>query len=62
MPHKFVMAQYPDIILTLSLTDCNFIGGGMAEWLASPDCDREAQKVAGSNPGVARSDEQWQTL
>jgi len=28
-------------------------GGGMAEWLASPDWDRE---VVGSNPGVARSD------
>jgi len=56
------MAQYPDIILTLSLTvsvtDCDFIGGGMAEWLASPDCDRESQQVAGSVPGVARSDEQ----
>ena len=25
-------------------------GGGMAEWLASPDWDRE---VVGSNPGVA---------
>jgi len=30
-------------------------GGGMAEWLASPDWDRE---VVGSNPGVARSDGQ----
>ena len=30
-------------------------GGGMAEWLASPDWDR---KVVGSNPGVARSDGQ----
>ena len=30
-------------------------GGGMAEWLASPDWDRE---VLGSNPGVARSDGQ----
>jgi len=29
--------------------------GGMAEWLASPDWDRE---VVGSNPGVARSDGQ----
>ena len=34
------------------------IGGGMAEWLASPDWDREAQKVLGSNPGVTRSDGQ----
>jgi len=32
-----------------------FLGGGMAEWLASPDCDRE---VVGSNPGVTRSDGQ----
>jgi len=30
-------------------------GRGMAEWLASPDWDRE---VAGSNPDVARSDGQ----
>ena len=30
-------------------------GGGMAEWLASPDWDREG---VGSNPGVARSDGQ----
>ena len=30
-------------------------GGGMAEWLASPNWDR---KVVGSNPGVARSDGQ----
>ena len=35
------------------------IGGGMAEWLASPDWDRE---VVGSNPGVARSDGQWWNL
>ena len=30
-------------------------GGGMAEWLASPDWDRE---VVGSYPGFARSDGQ----
>ena len=31
------------------------IGGGMPEWLASPDWDRT---VMGSNLGVARSDGQ----
>ena len=32
-----------------------FGGGGITEWLASPDWDRE---VVGSNPGVARNDGQ----
>ena len=38
-----------------SFTTALLRGGGMAEWLASPDWDR---KVVGSNPGVARSDGQ----
>ena len=37
---------------TVKLADQNYHGGGMAEWLASPDWDRA---VVGSNPGVARS-------
>ena len=41
---------------TYGRTSCDILGGGgMAEWLASPDWDREG---VGSNPGVARSDGQ----